>query len=178
MEMTSIVNFRDGAFRSDYAAKKLHLSNGVPTMAVTADLLKQIGMNVDMQLTDWGSVAARRAKKDPPAQGGWNLFHTSANGAQLASPLTSPSTITTCDGKNFPGWPCDQAEEDMRMQYIRETDPALDEAVRGLQTIHGEMARSTGEAEPSPSCRRTGRPARRGQAVAGCAPWGWLNRSA
>ena len=37
---------------------------------ITADLLKQIGMNVDMQLSDWGSVAARRAKKDPPSQGG------------------------------------------------------------------------------------------------------------
>ena len=87
---------------------------------VTADLLKKIGMNVDMQMIDWGTVAARRAKKDAPSKGGWNLFHTSANGAQLASPLTSPSTITTCDGKNFPGWPCDQVEEDMRMQYIRE----------------------------------------------------------
>ncbi|WP_153102245.1 GMC family oxidoreductase [Paraburkholderia hayleyella] len=41
MEMTSIVNFRDGAFRADYAAKKLHLSNGVATMAVTAALLKK-----------------------------------------------------------------------------------------------------------------------------------------
>ncbi len=29
MEMTSIVNFRDGAFRAEHAAKKLHLSNGV-----------------------------------------------------------------------------------------------------------------------------------------------------
>ncbi len=27
---------------------------------------------------------------------------------------------------------------------IRETDPGLDEAVRGLQTIHGEMARDAG----------------------------------
>ena len=35
----------------------------------------------------------------------------SANGAQLASPLVSPSTIMTCDGKNFVGWPCDEKEE-------------------------------------------------------------------
>jgi hypothetical protein len=39
---------------------------------------------------------------------------------------------------------------------IRETDPALDEAVRGLQTIHGEMVRDAGgiaglEAAPDPT---------------------------
>lgn len=91
---------------------------------VTVDLLQKIGFKVDLQMSDWGSVATRRQKKDPPWKGGWNLFHTSANGAQLASPLTSPSTITTCDGKNFYGWPCDQVEEDMRLRYIREPDPA------------------------------------------------------
>ena len=91
-------------------------------------------MNVDLQMSDWGTVSARRAKKDPPAQGGWNVFHTSANGAQLASPLTSPSTITTCDGKNFVGWPCDQVEEDMRLQYIRETDPAKQK--RAARAMH------------------------------------------
>jgi peptide/nickel transport system substrate-binding protein len=104
---------------------------------VTVDLLQKIGFKVDLQLTDWGSVATRRQKKDPPAQGGWNLFHTSANGAQLASPLTSPSTITTCDGKNFPGWPCDQVEEDMRLHYIREPDAAKRAAM--LEDMHRRL---------------------------------------
>jgi peptide/nickel transport system substrate-binding protein len=104
---------------------------------VTADLLKKIGFKVDLQLTDWGSVAARRTKKDPPSQGGWNLFHTSANGAQLASPLSSPSTITTCDGKNFPGWPCDQVEEDMRMEYVREIEPAKQRVL--LEAMHRRL---------------------------------------
>ena len=35
---------------------------------VTADLLKQIGMNVDYQALDWGTVGQRRAKKDPPSR--------------------------------------------------------------------------------------------------------------
>ncbi|WP_118181526.1 GMC family oxidoreductase [Paraburkholderia phosphatilytica] len=57
MEMTSIVNFRDGAFRSDYAAKKLHLNNGVPTMSVTAALLKNgvTGAELDRQIRDRAS---------------------------------------------------------------------------------------------------------------------------
>lgn len=128
---------------SGYAGEPVVLIGGSDIPAyqqmslVTADLFKQIGINVDLQLSDWGTVSARRAKKDPPAQGGWNVFHTSANGAQLASPLTSPSTITTCDGKNFVGWPCDQKEEDVRIRYIRESDPSKQRAL--LEQMHAEL---------------------------------------
>ena len=104
---------------------------------VTVDRLKKIGINVDLQMSDWGSVSARRAKKDPPDQGGWNLFHTSANGAQLSSPLASPSTIMTCDGKNFVGWPCDEEEENLRQQYIRETDPEKQKAL--VEAMHRRL---------------------------------------
>ena len=57
---------------------------------VTVDLLQKIGFKVDLQLSDWGSVATRRQKKDKPSEGGWNLFHTSANGAQLGQPADQP----------------------------------------------------------------------------------------
>ena len=36
---------------------------------VTADLLKQIGMNVQYQALDWGTVGQRRASKEPAGQG-------------------------------------------------------------------------------------------------------------
>jgi peptide/nickel transport system substrate-binding protein len=91
---------------------------------VTAQTLGRIGMKVDLQLSDTATFVARRIKKDPPSAGGWNMFHTMATGAASESPLISPSTVTTCDGKNFPGWPCDAAEESLRRAYVSETDPA------------------------------------------------------
>ncbi len=71
---------------------------------VTADLLKKIGMDVDYQALDWGTVGARRAKKDPPSQGGWNIFHTWHAGADCTNP--APYTAFDCGGdKAWFGWP-------------------------------------------------------------------------
>ena len=39
MEMSSLVSFRDGGFRSDYAAKKLHLNNQAQTRKATLKAL-------------------------------------------------------------------------------------------------------------------------------------------
>jgi glucose dehydrogenase len=52
MEMTSVVNFRDGAFRSDSAAKKLHVSNATPTLAIASALLAGglTGAEIDRQI--------------------------------------------------------------------------------------------------------------------------------
>jgi peptide/nickel transport system substrate-binding protein len=71
---------------------------------VTADLLKKIGMNVDFVATDWGTVGGRRAKKDPPAQGGWSMFHTWHAGADCLNP--APYTAIRANGdKAWFGWP-------------------------------------------------------------------------
>jgi len=71
---------------------------------VTADLLGKIGMKVDYQALDWGTVGARRAKKDPPGQGGWNIFHTWHAGADCINP--APYTALDAGGdKAWFGWP-------------------------------------------------------------------------
>ncbi len=51
---------------------------------VGADVLKRIGFNVDYQALDWGTVVQRRASREPPGKGGWNVFFTF-----LAAPATS-----------------------------------------------------------------------------------------
>ncbi len=57
---------------------------------ITADLLKQMGFNVDFVATDWGTTGTRRASKAPPSQGGWNMFHTWHAGADCINPAGYP----------------------------------------------------------------------------------------
>ena len=71
---------------------------------VTADLLKQMGMNVDFVATDWGTVGSRRAQKTPPGQGGWGMFHTWHAGADCISPAAYNAIRGTGDKAWF-GWP-------------------------------------------------------------------------
>jgi peptide/nickel transport system substrate-binding protein len=71
---------------------------------VTADMLKRVGINVDFVATDWGTVGQRRAKKDPPAQGGWHLFHTWHAGADCVNPAAYIALDSSGDTAWF-GWP-------------------------------------------------------------------------
>jgi peptide/nickel transport system substrate-binding protein len=60
-----------------------------PLGEVTADLLKRLGMNVDLQTMDWGTVIQRRTSKAPQDQGGWNIFHTWTNGVAITNPAVN-----------------------------------------------------------------------------------------
>ncbi|MBX6369150.1 MAG: ABC transporter substrate-binding protein [Rhodospirillales bacterium] len=90
---------------------------------VAADMMRRMGLNVDMQSMDWQTLVARRAKKDPPSQGGWNAFLTSWVSADIMNPIAAAGFATNCDKAWF-GWPCDEKMEQLRDQYARETDPA------------------------------------------------------
>ncbi|HEY4043296.1 MAG TPA: ABC transporter substrate-binding protein [Rhodopila sp.] len=71
---------------------------------VTADLLQRIGMNVQYQALDWGTVGQRRASKAPPDKGGWNIFHTWHAGADCVNP--APYIALDCSGDTaWFGWP-------------------------------------------------------------------------
>jgi peptide/nickel transport system substrate-binding protein len=88
---------------------------------VTTENLKKIGINVDLQMSDWGAVVTRRGKKDHPYQGGYHIFQTFSDGVGGMSPLTNIGLGTACDGRNWFGWPCDEEAEKLRDQYVRAT---------------------------------------------------------
>ncbi len=128
---------------SGYKGEKIVLitTQEIPSIAalgeITADNLRKIGANVEVAVMDWGTMVARRAKKDPPGQGGWNLFHTTVGGTNMSSPLSNFAINSSCDGKNWFGWPCDAQTEALRAAYIRAADegpsqPAIEALHRHL----------------------------------------------
>jgi peptide/nickel transport system substrate-binding protein len=85
---------------------------------VATQLLRQAGFKVDMQAMDWQTLVARRAKKDPPAQGGWNAFLTVWTAADGAHPAVALALNGGCEKAWF-GWPCDAELEKLRERFAR-----------------------------------------------------------
>ena len=53
---------------------------------VSGDLLRRLGMNLDFQAMDWGTMIQRITNRGPIDRGGWNLFHTAGSNVSMASP--------------------------------------------------------------------------------------------
>ncbi len=92
---------------------------------ITADLLKQIGFNVDFVATDWGTTGTRRASKAPPDQGGWNMFHTWHAGADCINPAGYPAVRASGDKAWF-GWPNVPPVEAAVAEWFDAADPAAE----------------------------------------------------
>ena len=92
---------------------------------VGSDVLSKIGMNVDFVATDWGTTGTIRAKKTPPAEGGWNIFHTWHAGADCINP--APYTALSAAGdKAWFGWPKSDAVESAINDWYAAPDAAAE----------------------------------------------------
>lgn len=82
-----------------------------PLGLVTADILKKIGMNIELVEADWGTVVQRRGSKEPIEKGGWSIFHTFGSAPAYATPATS--SIIRGQGQTawFGWWESAKAEE-------------------------------------------------------------------
>ena len=90
---------------------------------VAADMLKKVGVNVDYQATDWGSVVQRRALTKPPADGGWNFFITGFSGLDFFTPASHLPLRGNGKGAWF-GWPDDPKIEALREDWFNAPDLA------------------------------------------------------
>jgi peptide/nickel transport system substrate-binding protein len=100
---------------------------------VGADLLQKIGMNVDLQALDWGTVVQRRTSKQPPDQHGWNIFFTYLQGPNEFSPAAHLGIRANGDKAWF-GWPSDPPLEALRQAWFEALDlPAQQRLCREIQ---------------------------------------------
>jgi peptide/nickel transport system substrate-binding protein len=98
---------------------------------MTSDLLKRLGMKADLVALDSGTLFARMPQKSPPAEGGWNMFLVSGNGAVNVSPAQLIIRANG-DGAWF-GWPnSPQVETEVAAWYDAKTLDEEKAAVRRL----------------------------------------------
>ena len=90
---------------------------------VTQQLLTKIGVKVDLQSMDWGTLVSRRAEKKAPAEGGWNMFLTSWVFSDLYTPAVNQPVDGACDRAWF-GWYCSEAMQKLRTEWARAEDSA------------------------------------------------------
>jgi peptide/nickel transport system substrate-binding protein len=96
---------------------------------VASDILKRIGMDVDLQALEWGTVVQRRASMEPIDKGGWNIFYTYLGGFGNISP--APNIAIRSSGKtgSWFGWPTDPKMEELRTAWFEAPDAAAQRKV-------------------------------------------------
>ncbi len=114
---------------SGYKGEKIVLMSPTDQPAIQSvcqvvnSVFQKVGLNMDYQSMDWGTLVTRRASKAPPDKGGWNIFCTSWTGLTVANP-----------GGHFPlrgngasawfGWPTDPKLEELRAAWFDAPDLA------------------------------------------------------
>ena len=97
-------------------------TNSALTM-VADDLLKKIGFTPEDATSDWGTMLQRRAKKDPPAQGGWNAVVVLFGAEDLLNPGGHP-LLRANGGDAWFGWPSSPVLEALRDTWLEAPDAA------------------------------------------------------
>jgi peptide/nickel transport system substrate-binding protein len=97
------------------------LSSNAPGL-VTADLFRKLGLNVDVQVMDFGTLVTRRASKEPPDKGDWSVFATGWVGVDQIDPATNQG-LRANGGDAWFGWPTDPKLEELRARWLAAPTP-------------------------------------------------------
>ena len=102
---------------------------------VLEGLMKQAGFNVEVQASDWPTVAKARWSKEPVENGGWSLMPVTWSGYDMVSPFTNYRIANNCtDG--YAGWACVDKITDLIAEFEAELDLAKrQEIMKEIQTL-------------------------------------------
>jgi peptide/nickel transport system substrate-binding protein len=90
---------------------------------VAEDLMRRMGMNVELVAMDFATMAQRRTSREPTDKGGWSLFVTVWTGADILHPAVHQ--MLRAGGKTaWFGWPDDAQLEALREQWANAADDA------------------------------------------------------
>ena len=90
---------------------------------VAADLFRRIGLNVDLQAMDAGTMFQRRNNRGALDKGGWNVFPAAINGLGQLNPAESYLSRGNGLGAWY-GWPTSARVEQLHADYLQAGDVA------------------------------------------------------
>ncbi len=131
---------------SGYKGEKIVLLDATetalsPHTLVVAQMMRDIGLNVDYQAMDWGTLSSRRTSKNPVEQGGWSAFLSGPAAPDMSEPLGHLALRSNCDKAWF-GWPCDDEIEKLRASFTTAPD------IEGRKTIARQVQERALETVP------------------------------
>lgn len=107
-----------------------------PITAMTTQVLRDIGIAVDVQNMDWSTYLQRRTNSGPVSEGGWNITHSVFAQLDLNSPLANPNF----DARGKSGYMgfVDHAEiEKLKSEYQRAADASERKAIAEKIQLRG-----------------------------------------
>ena len=102
---------------------------------VAIDLFRRLGVNLDVALTDWGTVVQRRNNREPVERGGWSVSMYAFSSMDFMTPATNP-TLRANGAGAWPGWPDIPAMEALRDRWFdAPTLPERQDLAREMQVL-------------------------------------------
>ena len=119
---------------SGYAGEKVALlaPTDFPSItamsAVTEDLFRKIGLNVDAQAIDWGTALKRINSREPVEKGGWSAVCSYTAGINALNPSVH-AYLRGAGASGLWGWPESPAIEAMRTEWLAGVSAEVERAL-------------------------------------------------
>lgn len=97
------------------------LPNFAALATTGAEMLRRVGMEVEIVSGPWSELIQRRARREPPAQGGWSMFFTAWSGIDIMTPGVNQALSGRGERAWF-GWPTMPRLEELRTQWFDAPD--------------------------------------------------------